>query len=167
MLNYWSRLAFLRVLKLRRTICLSDKSSDRDVAIADATAPWVALAREAHSVQPSQPVAANTKSFTTHLLPNSPSAAQPRRGAPSAPVGGAWDGPGTAPRVATTPTVADLAVLYGGRGRLLRVAEVAEQLGVCNATVYRLCESGVGSLPRKPMPARSRTTPRAPSQPTR
>ncbi|HEX3902068.1 MAG TPA: helix-turn-helix domain-containing protein [Polyangia bacterium] len=35
-----------------------------------------------------------------------------------------------------------MAVLYGGRGRLLRVAEVAEQLGVCNATVYRLCESG-------------------------
>jgi excisionase family DNA binding protein len=40
------------------------------------------------------------------------------------------------------PTMADLAVIYGGRGRLLRVAEVAEQLGVCNATVYRLCESG-------------------------
>jgi excisionase family DNA binding protein len=44
--------------------------------------------------------------------------------------------------VATTPTTVDLAVLYGGRGRLLRVAEVAEQLGVCNATVYRLCERG-------------------------
>jgi len=44
---------------------------------------------------------------------------------------------------ATPPArLADLAVLYGGRGRLLRVAEVAEQLGVCNATVYRLCESG-------------------------
>jgi len=55
---------------------------------------------------------------------------------------GLGSGPGTAPRVATTPTVADLAVLYGGRERLLRVAEVAEQLGVCNATVYRLCESG-------------------------
>lgn len=53
-----------------------------------------------------------------------------------------WLAPGTAPRVATTPTTLDLAVLYGGRGRLLRVAEVAEQLGVCNATVYRLCESG-------------------------
>jgi excisionase family DNA binding protein len=98
---------------------------------------------EGASVQPSQPFAADTKNFTTHLLPNSPGAAQPGGGAPTAPVGdGAWVGPGTAPRVATTPTAADLAVLYGGRGRLLRVAEVAEQLGVCNATVYRLCESG-------------------------
>jgi excisionase family DNA binding protein len=35
-----------------------------------------------------------------------------------------------------------LAVLYGGRGRLLLVGEVAEQLGVCAATVYRLCERG-------------------------
>jgi excisionase family DNA binding protein len=35
-----------------------------------------------------------------------------------------------------------LAVLHGGRGRLLRVGEVAEQLGVCAATVYRLCERG-------------------------
>jgi excisionase family DNA binding protein len=51
-------------------------------------------------------------------------------------------GPETELAVATTPTVADLAVFHGGRGRLLRVAEVAEQLGVCNATVYRLCESG-------------------------
>ena len=38
--------------------------------------------------------------------------------------------------------MADLRVLWGGRDRLLRVAEVAEHLGVCNATVYRLCESG-------------------------
>ena len=98
---------------------------------------------EGGSVQPSQPVAANTKSFTTHLLPDAPGVAQAFRGAPTAPVGaGTWVGPGTAPRVATTPTVADLAVLYGGRGRLLRVAEVAEQLGICNATVYRLCERG-------------------------
>jgi excisionase family DNA binding protein len=54
----------------------------------------------------------------------------------------AWDGSGTAPPVATTPTLADLGVLHGVRGQLLRVSEVAEQLGVCNATVYRLCESG-------------------------
>jgi len=40
------------------------------------------------------------------------------------------------------PTLADLRVLWGGRDRLLRVAEVAEHLGVCNATVYRLCERG-------------------------
>jgi excisionase family DNA binding protein len=32
--------------------------------------------------------------------------------------------------------------LHGGRSRLLRVAEVAEQLGVCAATLYRLCEGG-------------------------
>jgi excisionase family DNA binding protein len=50
--------------------------------------------------------------------------------------------PGTAPRVATTPATADLVALHGGRSRLLRVAEVAEQLGVCAAIVYRLCERG-------------------------
>jgi len=44
--------------------------------------------------------------------------------------------------VATTPTTADLVGLHGGRSRLLRVSEVAKQLGVCNATVYRLCETG-------------------------
>jgi excisionase family DNA binding protein len=38
--------------------------------------------------------------------------------------------------------LADLGVLYGGRGRLLRVAEVAEQLGVSTATVYNLCAAG-------------------------
>jgi predicted DNA-binding transcriptional regulator AlpA len=36
----------------------------------------------------------------------------------------------------------DLAVLYSGRGQLLRVAEVAKKFGVCNATEYRLCERG-------------------------
>jgi excisionase family DNA binding protein len=50
--------------------------------------------------------------------------------------------PGTAPRVRTTPTTADLVSYWGGRYRLLRVREVAEQLGVCNATVYRLVEAG-------------------------
>jgi excisionase family DNA binding protein len=50
--------------------------------------------------------------------------------------------PGTALHVATTPTTADLVALHGGRVRLLRVAEVAVRLGVCAATVYRLCESG-------------------------
>ncbi len=42
----------------------------------------------------------------------------------------------------TTPTIADLGVLYGGHDRLLRVAAVAEQLGVSTATVYKLCASG-------------------------
>jgi excisionase family DNA binding protein len=37
---------------------------------------------------------------------------------------------------------ADLVALHDGRSRLLRVAQVAEQLGVCAATVYRLCERG-------------------------
>jgi excisionase family DNA binding protein len=41
-----------------------------------------------------------------------------------------------------TAIEADLAGLYGGRARLLTVADVADQLGVCGATVYRLCESG-------------------------
>jgi len=56
--------------------------------------------------------------------------------------GGAHGAPNTAPACATTPMLADLGVLYGGRGRLLRVAEVAEQLGVSTATVYSLCETG-------------------------
>jgi len=47
-----------------------------------------------------------------------------------------------APIAGVAPTLADLLVLWGGRDRLLRVAEVAEHLGVCNATVYRLCERG-------------------------
>jgi excisionase family DNA binding protein len=50
--------------------------------------------------------------------------------------------PGTAPRVRTTPTTADLVSYWGGRYRLLRVREVAERLGVSNATVYGLCERG-------------------------
>jgi excisionase family DNA binding protein len=66
------------------------------------------------------------KNFTTRLLPKT----------------GIAFAPGTAPHIATTPTTADLVALHGGRSRLLRVAEVAERLGVCAATVYRLCEGG-------------------------
>jgi excisionase family DNA binding protein len=40
------------------------------------------------------------------------------------------------------PTPADLRVLWVGRDRLLKVAEIAEHLGVRNATVYGLCERG-------------------------
>ena len=40
------------------------------------------------------------------------------------------------------PTLADLRALWGGRDRLLKVAEVAEHLGVSDATVYGLCERG-------------------------
>ena len=66
----------------------------------------------------------------------------PQSSVPWADPSESWLSPRTDQRVATTPTTLDVAVLYGGRGRLLRVAEVAEQLGVCNATVHRLCESG-------------------------
>ena len=33
-------------------------------------------------------------------------------------------------------------LLQGRRDELLTVAQVARQLGVCNATVYKLCEAG-------------------------
>ncbi len=47
------------------------------------------------------------------------------------------------PRARTTAaTLADLKVLWGGRDRLLKIGEVAEHLGVSNATVYGLCERG-------------------------
>jgi excisionase family DNA binding protein len=55
---------------------------------------------------------------------------------------GAHGAPNAAPACATTPTLADLALLYGGRDRLLRAAEVAEQLGISTATVYKICKSG-------------------------
>ncbi len=42
----------------------------------------------------------------------------------------------------TTPTAADLRALDGGRNRLLTVRDVARMLGVCDATVYKLCERG-------------------------
>ena len=49
---------------------------------------------------------------------------------------------GTASPGPTTPTPDDLGLLCGGRNRLLTVREVAEQLEVCSATVYRLCANG-------------------------
>ena len=52
------------------------------------------------------------------------------------------ESPGTVRPTATTPTVGDLTALRGGRDRLLAVGEVAAELGVCTATVYRLCERG-------------------------
>ena len=54
----------------------------------------------------------------------------------------ASDTPGTVQPAATNPTVPDLIALRGGRDRLLSVGEVAAELGVCAATVYRLCERG-------------------------
>ena len=82
--------------------------------------------REGEAVQPSQLSTGVSKNFTTRLLPKT----------------GTAFAPGTAPRVATTPTISDLVALHGGRDRMLRVADVAEKLGVCAATVYRLCERG-------------------------
>jgi excisionase family DNA binding protein len=73
------------------------------------------------SVQPSQALAENPKNFTTRLLPGS-GARQATR--------------------TTTPTLADLGVLYSGRDRLLSVSEVAEHLGVSTATVYKICKRG-------------------------
>jgi excisionase family DNA binding protein len=53
---------------------------------------------------------------------------------------GAAPAPKTPRRASVAPTLADLRGLWDGRDRLLKVAEVAKHLGVCNATVYRLCE---------------------------
>ncbi len=78
--------------------------------------------------------------FATRLLPES--SADPPSGWAADPTAGAHGGPNTALACATTPTLADLGALYGGPGLLLTVREAAEQLGVCDATVYRLCESG-------------------------
>ena len=84
--------------------------------------------------------------FTTHLLPESapaPGASSARVGPPRDEVPG-WGhvAPGTAPRVRTTPTTADLVSYWGGRNRLLRVTEVAEMLAVGAWAVYQYCESG-------------------------
>jgi hypothetical protein len=91
------------------------------------------------SVQPSQEFAEKPKDLVTRLLPNS-GGKQPEVQPSTVHLG--WDRPGRARPCATTPTLGDLAGLYGGRTRLLSVADVAEHLGVCGATVYRLCESG-------------------------
>ena len=55
---------------------------------------------------------------------------------------GATPAPKTRQWASLAPTPADLQVLWGGRDRLLKIAEVAEHLGVSNATVYGLCERG-------------------------
>ena len=55
---------------------------------------------------------------------------------------GAHGAANVARAVATTPTLADLGLLYAGRDQLLRVAEVAEQLSVSTATVYKICSQG-------------------------
>src|SRR6478735_216907 len=74
---------------------------------------------EGAGVQSSQGFAANERNFTTHLLPESgtaPGATSARVGRPSDEVPG-WGhvAPGTAPRVRTTPTTADLVSYWGGK----------------------------------------------------
>ena len=58
---------------------------------------------------------------------------------------GADEGQGAAKRAParnTAATLGDLQVLWGGRDRLLRVGEVAEQLAVGAWAVYQMCENG-------------------------
>jgi hypothetical protein len=50
-----------------------------------------------------------------------------------------WFWPGRQASVA--PELDDLRVLWAGRDRPLKVAEIAEHVGVCNATVHRQCNS--------------------------
>ena len=50
--------------------------------------------------------------------------------------------PKRAPVRSTAPSLADLQVLWGGRDRLLRVAEVAEELAVGAWRIYQVCENG-------------------------
>jgi excisionase family DNA binding protein len=52
-------------------------------------------------------------------------------------------------------TAARLAVLAGGRDKLLSVREAAEQIGLCTATVYGLCAEG--ALPHIRILVRSRS----------
>ena len=83
-----------------------------------------------------------SKSFATRLLPES-ATTRAHGGVHAVADGqGAKPAPKTRQRAGVAPTLADLRVLWGGRDRLLKVAEVAENLGVCNATVYRLCDTG-------------------------
>ena len=82
------------------------------------------------------------KKFSTRFLPNS-SATAAHGGEQAGGVGDAGPGaPKTLPTRSTSATLADLHVLWGGRDRLLRVAEVAEQLAVGAWAVYKLCEDG-------------------------
>jgi excisionase family DNA binding protein len=64
-----------------------------------------------------------------------------RKRVPPAQVDPTWVAPGTAPRVATTPTTADLHALHGGRDRLLTVREAADQLRIGAWAIYRFCET--------------------------
>ena len=96
-------------------------------------------------VQPSHPVGENAKDFTTRLLPTSGSRHAGVQGPTLASDGCDWLATGTTPRIATTPTTADLYALQGGRDRILTVREAAKLLRVGTWAIYHLCE--VGELP--------------------
>lgn len=82
------------------------------------------------------------KDFSTRFLPNS-SATRAHGGAEAGGAGAEAQGASKTPRVGSTAaTLADLQVLWGGRDRLLTVAEVAEQLAVGAWRIYQLCEDG-------------------------
>ena len=82
------------------------------------------------------------KDFSTRFLPNS-DATTAHGGAGAGGAGAGGQGAAKRPPSrSTAATLADLRVLWGGRDRLLKVAEVAEHLDVSNATVYGLCERG-------------------------
>lgn len=94
-------------------------------------------------VTPSQPVGENPKDFTTRLLPTSGRRTvrmSPRRWPVADP--SLWNLPGAAPRIATTPTTADLWALHGGKGRLLTAREAADKLRVGCWASYQPCKSG-------------------------
>jgi len=102
--------------------------------------------RDGEGVQPSQPFAEKTKDFATRFATQTADrAGAEKAGVPRPPPAEApirWLSPGTAPRVLTTPSTADLAALHGGRDRLLGVAEVAAMLAVGAWAIYGLCENG-------------------------
>jgi excisionase family DNA binding protein len=81
-----------------------------------------------------------SKEFSTRFLPSSSATGAPVTAQSS----GAGDRPQrgveTRPRASTAATLGDLQVLWGGCDRLLRVAEVAEQLAVGAWAVYKFCE---------------------------
>jgi excisionase family DNA binding protein len=90
----------------------------------------------------SQGLGGLSKDCATRLLPNS-SATAAHGGAQAGGVGaGRQRGVEGVPRASTAATLGDLQVLWGGRDRLLRVAEVAEHLAVGAWAVYKLCEDG-------------------------
>jgi excisionase family DNA binding protein len=99
-------------------------------------------------VPPSQGLARKTQDFTTRLLPalrsrrqncdSAPAPGPPSQDAPYAP-------DQRTGHASSVPTATDLFAFHDGSDHLLTVRQVAQRLGVCAATVYRLCK--IGDLP--------------------